>query len=513
MDQDLVINQDIGSYTGWMNDGLKLSEMPMNEGGWAELFDPQEGLDITDNYMRAATTIMLENCKQWQAKLCRGQMRNGKMVLNEATRSALVGGFSDHLFPIIRAAFPSNPVTDLISVQPTTRRVATVVFWNWIYGSNKGTISRGQRLFDANTGVPIIAGTPLMADYTGEDIIGESGGAGDGSTHTITGTLTYNDGGGIRPGSVAVSLTDSLAGAVTFADTGLGSFVQSGGTAVNGTVSGTINYMTGVYAINTSGSGNFTTAAISINYSYNSEGSQLTPEVDVQIITSTTETQRRALKLKYSMEGVQDVMAEFGTSLEPNLVSGAAELLNMEIATQIIRRMWQVASVYGSFANAQGSTSAISLEQYLRSIMLTLNGMSNTILQNTQKGYGNWLVADANACTLIETLPRDLFEPAPRPANIMGLHFIGTLGGKLRVYKWIHLSREAGASAQGNILMGFKGSSFWEAGLVWAPYQLMYTTDSLTTADFITQKGMASRYALKMVNPLMYLRLNITQAS
>ena len=49
-----------------------------------------------------------------------------------------------------------------------------------------------------------------------------------------------------------------------------------------------------------------------------------------------------------------------------------------------------------------------------------------------------------------------------------------------------------------------------EAGFVWSPYQLLYTTDALTTADFLTQKGMASRYATKMVNPGMFVRINLT---
>jgi hypothetical protein len=102
-----------------------------------------------------------------------------------------------------------------------------------------------------------------------------------------------------------------------------------------------------------------------------------------------------------------------------------------------------------------------------------------------------------------------MFVAAPRPSNVQGLHFIGTLLKKYRVYKDLHLDKEVGASDYGNILMGFKGSQFFEAGMVWSPYQLLYSTESLQTADFITQKGMASRYATKMVNNLMYVRIDL----
>jgi hypothetical protein len=57
--------------------------------------------------------------------------------------------------------------------------------------------------------------------------------------------------------------------------------------------------------------------------------------------------------------------------------------------------------------------------------------------------------------------------------------------------------------------MGFKGNQFYEAGFVWSPYRLLYTTDTLTTADFMSQRGLASRYATKMVNPDMYVRVNL----
>lgn len=118
-----------------------------------------EGLDITDTFLRANTALMLENAKHWMAHICRGRIdESGNLHINEATRSVLLGGFSDYIFPVIRAAFPTNPINDLISVQPTTRRTSTIVYWNWIYGTNKGGIAKGQRMFDAQTGVPFTAG-------------------------------------------------------------------------------------------------------------------------------------------------------------------------------------------------------------------------------------------------------------------------------------------------------------------------------------------------------------------
>lgn len=407
----------------------------------------------------------------------------------------MVGGFSDYIFPIIRAAFPTNPINDLVSVQPTTRRTATVVFWNWIVGRSKGSYHQGMRLFDAQTGKQ-----DAGFNFSNEVIDYEVVGLGTGASAQIVGTLERHDGGGVRPGTVRITATVG-ATPETVTDDGNGGFT--------GGVTGTIDYKTGAVDVTFSGSVD-SAAAVVATYRWDSEGSRLLPEVDVQITTSTVETERRAILINYSIESMQDIMAEFGVSLEPNLVSGAAEQLNFEIARQLIHEMWDVAPVSGSFPIPTPSGSGYNQQDHFRDLMYVLNKASNQIWSATQKGYGNWLTVDEGAANVVESLPASMFKAAPRPANVQGLHYIGTLGGKFRVYKDIHLNKEADAAAGGNLLMGYKGTQFYEAGMVWSPYQLLYTTDSLTTADFLTQKGMASRYATKMVNPKFYVRVNLT---
>ena len=499
----VITISDQGIYEGMIEAGLRLAEMPEEDGGWREYFIETDEADmrIEDDMLRAQTALMLENCKRWMARKCKTRLdERGRFVIDEVTRSALVGGFSDYLFPIIRAGFPSNPINDLVSVQPTTRRTATIVYWNWIVGqTGKPDFPSGTKLFDANTG------KPDSNFHFSDEFIDNELFDGDGST-TLAGTLSFNDGGGVRPGTVKIAANTS-SGAVNFFDDGNGAFTNDGGLTIT---SSSINYVTGAFSITlntptfTSGTGNQVAS-----YRWDSEGSTKTAEVDVQIITSTTETERRALKINYSLEAMQDIMAEFGVSLEPNLVSGAAEQMNFEIARQIISDIWDVAPVSSSFTISVPAPGGYNQQDHFKDLVFDLNKASNNIWRRTQKGYGNWIIVDEGAANIIESLPAGMFVAAPRPANVQGIHFIGTLLNRYRVYKDIHLDSETGASADGNILMGFKGTQFYEAGYVWAPYQLLYTTEALTTADFITQRGMASRYATKMVNSDMFVRINI----
>lgn len=496
-----MILSNQGIYEGVLTAGLRLAEISEKQGGWREFFESDDGsMDIQDPVLKAQTVILLENTKRELAKqLPRRNTPNGLVVLDETTRSSLVGGFSDFLFPIIRAGFPSNPINELISVQPTTRRTAQIVYWDWIVGTSKGIYQKGFELFGANTGKQT-----RDIHFSDEVIDREAIPALGGANATDSGTLAFHDGGGIRPGTVAITLATTGSGTVVFADNGNGAFVGAGVTIG----SSSINYQTGAWSITLGAAETFTTAATNTaTYSWDSEGSQSIPQVDVRITTNTVQTRRRAMKLNYSREAVQDVVAEFGIQLEPSLVGGCAEQMNYEIARQIIAEIWAVAPVAATFDLKV--PSGISQQEHFRDLLYQLNIASNNIWARTQKGYGNWIIVDEGAANLVESLPASMFVAAPRPAKPHGLHFIGTLNNKFRVYKDLHLDKEPGSSAVGNLLMGYKGTDFFDAGFVWSPYQLLYTTNALETADFITQRGMASRYATKLVNANMYARINL----
>ena len=495
-----------GIYEGILDAGRRLAELPVAKGGWKEYFQETDKADlrIQDDTLRAQTAIMLENCKREMARyLPRNAIRvtpEGGIVLDETTRSALVGGFSDYLLPIVRASFPTNPVNELVSVQPTIRRTATVVYWNWIVGTSKGTYTQGQKLFDANTGKQT-----RDINFSNEVVEGEAIAALGGAGATNTGTLKFHDGGGIRPGTVALTLQITAGSAIlVFIDNGNGAFLTTGATIA----SSSINYHTGVWSITLGGLDTFTTtAANTATYRWDSEGSSSIPQVDVQINTTTVQTERRAMKINYSREAMQDVMAEFGVSLEPNLVAGAAEQVNYETARQIISEIWGVAPLGATFSLTV--PSGISQQEHFRDLIYQLNVTSNNIWARTQKGYGNWLTMDTNFANLVESLPASMFVRAPRPASVHGLHYIGDLMGQFRCYKDLHLDKEPGAAALGNALMGYKGRDFFDAGFVYAPYQLLYTTNPLETADFLTQRGLASRYATKLVNQDMYAKISL----
>jgi hypothetical protein len=75
------------------------------------------------------------------------------------------------------------------------------------------------------------------------------------------------------------------------------------------------------------------------------------------------------------------------------------------------------------------------------------------------------------------------------------------------------MSTFAGASAKGNILVGYKGADWWDTGYVHAPYQQFYTNGPDERADLTRRQAFAMRYAKKKINANMYKRVGLTESA
>jgi hypothetical protein len=107
----------------------------------------------------------------------------------------------------------------------------------------------------------------------------------------------------------------------------------------------------------------------------------------------------------------------------------------------------------------------------------------------------------------------DTRAPAEQP-HTFGVQKIGTLSSKYICYKdpFFPVSSNVGSgSGSGQILGGYKGSTFIDAGYVWAPYiPLQSTATFLNPEDFAFTKGLRTRYAKKMVRSEFYGTITVT---
>ena len=154
-------------------------------------------------------------------------------------------------FPLVRAIFPELVANQLVSVQPMLGPVSQVFYLDFTYGSTKGNVSRGQKVFDS------IGLGPNNPYYSSPLVEGEVVGTGTGSQTAFSPNLSYTP---IRAGSVVI--TDGVS---VITDDGNGNLVGDG--------TGTIDYTSGAISV-TFAAAPANAIVVSANYEYDMEGKQ-----------------------------------------------------------------------------------------------------------------------------------------------------------------------------------------------------------------------------------------------
>lgn len=477
------VSADRNNDIAW---GLSLCEKKQDEGGWADYFSKEDGTDIEDQTLKGQTAIMLENSRRWM---------NG---LDESTLSTTVGGFRDFIFPIIRASFPNNPINEIVSVQPQTRRNGTIYWMNYVIGQTRGAFARGQTLFDANTGWQGRVG------YTDNAISGEIVGAAVANA-TQTGTLAEYP---VVAGKAELSIVD---GAATYnlRDNGNGALaiVSVTGGGVKTISASSINYITGAFSV-TFSAALAASGAITASYDTNTEGQYIRAQVDIEMQSAGVQAIRRAVGMRISMESMQDFQSEFGMDLSQTIITGASQQLMADVGGEVVADLWQMAGTAVASFSLTVPTGVNRAEHY-RDIAWELAQASGAITDATQRGEATFYIVDQNALNVFETMgAAGGYVKAGDTHKGQGLVYVGDMNGK-RVYRYKYMSTFPGASTYGNILVGYKGSDWWDTGYVHAPYQSLYSNGPDERADLTRRQGFAMRYSKKKILNSMYRKVSI----
>ena len=428
------------------------------EGHWRRLVET-----IEDKSTRELTAILLENERRFIANM------------EEDVRIQSIGSFEKFVFPIVRAVFPNLIAKDIVSVQPMTGPTSLVFYLDAVYGTTKGSVTAGDTMFSARKG--------HLADdqYSSEFVDGETFQALTATT-AVTFTLGFHS---ARPGTFSATYTDQTS-AVTVSDNGVGGLTGSGGDGITG---GTINYATGA-VVWTAGS-NLATA-ITGSYYYNSEGSDQIPIVDINLSSVPVRAIPHKLRARWSVEAATNLKAIHGMDAESELVALLSEKIRWDVDRRIISDLFTIASA-GSVTWNKPAPAAISYNDHKQTFIDALIEASNLIFRATRRGTGNFVVCGTNVSNVIESLYG--FRPQAVAGN--GVVFVGTLQGRWSIYKDPYMDAD-------KFLVGWKGSSFLEAGYVYAPYVPLYTTPTYVLDDMLNRKGMMSQYGVKAINGDFY---------
>jgi len=423
---------------------------------WAPLLN-YEGLDsIKDSHKRAVTAVLLEN----QEKFLREQTtfeQSGSFLAEAPVNSVgnggytsaggqTVAGFDPVLISLIRRAMPNLVAYDLAGVQPMS--------------GPTGLIFAMRSRYETQNGAEALFNEP------------DTGFSGQSSEFDLTNGNT-------------------------------GTSVGMGTTAQSGTNPGLLNpTSSAVEADYNVGQGMRTDDAENLGVG-NDQFNQMAFSIEKVTVTAKS----RALKAEYSLELAQDLKAIHGLNAEAELANILSSEILAEINREVIRTIYKTAeqgatvntATAGVFDLDVDSNGRWSVEKF-KGLLFQIERDANQIAQRTRRGKGNVIMCSADVASALSMAGVLDYTPALN-ANLnvddTGNTFAGVLMGKWRVYIDPYAANNA---AQQYYVVGYKGSSPYDAGLFYCPYVPLQMVRAVGENTFQPKIGFKTRYGL-VANP------------
>lgn len=403
---------------------------------WAPVLDADGVEAITDRTRRETTAVLLENTE--------ADIHQTREMMNEAAVTTTTNGYSNGvggdglakydpvLISMVRRAAPQMIAYDICGVQPLRQPTGLIFALRSKYATMGGVEAQFNEQNTAFSG----AATPVHAgtDPTMDFVDQDSGTAGD-----QFGTYT----------------------------TGVGMSTQVGETLGNGT---------------------------------GPEFGEMSFSVEQMTVTAKT----RALKAGYSVEFAQDLKNLHGLDADAELSNILSTEILGEVNREVLRTIYSCARIGAQDATKAGVFDLLTdsdgrwLAERHKGLLFQIDREANRIAQETRRGKGNILVCSSDVASALTMAGVLDYAPALGGGSLnvdeSSATFVGILNKRYKVY----VDPYSGAAGTQNqfFMVGYKGSSAWDAGLFYAPYvplQIVKTTDPST---FTPRMAYRMRYGI-----------------
>ena len=418
-----------------------------------------DGLDgIKDTYRKAVTAVLLENQEKFlreQSSFEQGgmlteqptnQVGNGGFT-GSATATGPVAGFDPVLISLIRRSMPNLVAYDLAGVQPMSGPTGLIFAMRSKFTSQDGD----EALFDE-------ARTSFSGQDKGLDL---SNGFTNGAVGMGTTTQAGTNPGALNPSTNATQQAYNVGQGMRTDDA----------EKLDGTDGNAFNQMA----------------------------------FSIEKVTVTAKS--RALKAEYSLELAQDLKAIHGLNAEAELANILSTEILAEINREVIRTIYKTAesgaavntATAGEFDLDIDSNGRWSVEKF-KGLLFQIERDANSIAQRTRRGKGNMILCSADVASALTMAGVLDYTPALN-ANLnvddTGNTFAGVLQGKYRVYIDPY---SANSAVNQYYVVGYKGSSPYDAGLFYCPYVPLQMVRAVGQDTFQPKIGFKTRYGM-VANP------------
>lgn len=229
--------------------------------------------------------------------------------------------------------------------------------------------------------------------------------------------------------------------------------------------------------------------------------------IDKVNISATT----RQLRADYSIELAQDMKRVHGLDADAELVQILSNELISEINRQVVRSVYSAAKVGAQFATSAGTfdlnadaDGRWSVERF-KGLLFAIERDANAIAVESRRGKGNFLIVSSDVASALAMAGVLDYAPALQgqvslEVDATGATYCG-MAGRFKVYIDPYLGTDA-------YLVGFKGSTQYDAGLYYAPYIPLELHRATDPSNFNAALGFKTRFAMAE-NPFVGNSTNI----
>ena len=229
------------------------------------------------------------------------------------------------------------------------------------------------------------------------------------------------------------------------------------------------------------------------------------PEMAFSIEKVTATAVTRALKAEYSVEIAQDLKAIHNLDAETELANILSAEILAEINREIVRKIGfsaangaSVTSTPGTFDLDVDANGRWSVEKF-KGLYFQIEREANAIAKATRRGRGNIIITSSDVASALVAAGLLDHTPALKAdleVDDTGNTFAGTLQGRYKVF----VDPYAPGSGSDYFIVGYKGTSPYDAGLFYCPYVPLQMYKAVDPNSFVPKIGFKTRYAT-VANP------------
>jgi len=237
------------------------------------------------------------------------------------------------------------------------------------------------------------------------------------------------------------------------------------------------------------------------------------PQIELKFDKTAVEAGTRRLATRWSVELEQDIKNMNGIDIDGELTNAMSYEIQAEIDREVVMRMIQTAFNAGAGAgfsiwspvSADGRWTAERNLTFYQRLLIE----SGRMAARNRRGAANFVIATPRVCSILEMLPDfKVFEVNGTVSTAgVGIAKVGTVGSRWTVYRDTRTEVQNTSLYSPNYytgqtsgveyaLLGYKGSEYYDTGIIYCPYIPIMVQRTIGPNDFAPRVGLMTRYGI-----------------